>query len=297
MKENITASIKVFFSFFIWSLLGPILNLSSFTVFQTIWGASVLATLYLILYAYFSKKFAQLKIIKLDLKLLLFLVSSGLSGVLWFYSLTLMPIAQAVLLYSTVPLLTFVLAFFFLKESLQVLKIISLLIGIVGVGIILATNLGKLSFSGIFFFGVVSVLIAASLTAVQAIITKKLSIQYKSWTTVLLIMLSQAIITTPFAFTHQFFITPFAIDSTIFLSIFSSIFAFFFYVDGFRVFRSSTVTLAGYIEPFLAAIWGYFFLHQILTITIALGGILILAAGYIAVRSEERNNTEILPYP
>lgn len=293
MNEHITAFIKVGFSFFVWSLLGPILNLSSFTVFQTIWGASIFALIYLVFYACFTKRFTQLKIIRLDLKLLLFLLSSGLSGVLWFYSLTLLPIAQAVLLYSIVPLLTFVLAFFFLKEALQNAKIISLLLGISGVGIILASNLGKLSFGDIFFFGVVTVLIAASLTAIQAIITKKLSINYPSWVTVLLIMLSQAIITTPLAFTHGWSITPFAFGSTIFLGIFSSIIAFYFYVDGFRVLHSSTVTLAGYLEPLLAAIWGYFFLHQILTITIALGGMLILVAGYIAVRSEEKINIEI----
>src|SRR6266567_4520886 len=289
-NNRTTAFIKVGFSFFVWSLLGPILNLSSFTVFQVIWCASILAALFLISFACYIKKFDQLKVIRLNFKLLLFLLSSGLSGVLWFYSLTLLPIAQAVLLYSVVPLLTFILGFLFLRESFQITKFISLLLGVAGVGIILANSLGKLSFGSSLFFGVASVLVAASLTAIQAIIAKNLSSLYPSWITVLLIMLSQVIITTPIAFSNGWLITPFAIGTTIFLSVFSSILAFFFYVDGFRVLRSSTVTLAGYLEPLLAAIWGYFFLHQILTITVALGGILILVAGYITIRSEEKNN-------
>src|SRR2546426_9574492 len=129
MNKRIIAFLKVGFAFFVWSLLGPILNLSPFSVIQTVWGASILAALYLVLFAFFTKKIIQLKIIKLDIKMLLFLFSSGLSGVLWFYSLTLMPIAQAVLLYSVVPLLTFVLALLFLNEELQITKIISLILG------------------------------------------------------------------------------------------------------------------------------------------------------------------------
>lgn len=288
MNEKIVTFIKVGIAFFIWSLLGPILNLSSFTAIQIVWGISILACVYLILYSYFHSKFAELKVVKWDLILLIFLLASGLSGVLWFQSLILLPIGQAVLLYSVVPLFTFILGFLFLKEGAEITKAIALIIGILGVVVILSNDLGRFTLGTKFFFGVVAVLSAAFLTATQAIIAKKFSLHLPTWITVLLIMFAQTIIATPFAFSQEWQVTQFAIGSTIFLSIASSIIAFFFYVDGFKFLKSSTVTLVGYIEPLLAAIWGYLFLQQVLTINIALGGLLVLVAGYVTIRSEEK---------
>jgi len=287
-SPKLSAFLKVGFAFFIWSLSGPILNLSSFSAIQTIWGISILAVIYLLFYSFFNSKISELKVVKLNMVLLIFLLASGLSGVLWLQSLTLVPIAQAVLLYSVVPIFTFVLGFLFLKEGLQLAKAFALTLGIVGVTIILLGDFGKLTVGTKFFFGTVAILAAAFLNAIQAVIAKKLSLNYPTWITVLLIMLAQVVIATPFAFSQKWEITPFAVSGVIFLSIFSSIVAFFFYVNGFKILKSSTVTLAGYLEPFLAAIWGYLFLRQIVTANIFLGGILILASGYIAVRSEER---------
>jgi drug/metabolite transporter (DMT)-like permease len=191
-------------------------------------------------------------------------------------------------LYSVVPLFTFILGFSFLKEGAQATKIFALFLGTFGVAIILSGDFGKLALETKFFLGVVAVLTAAFLTATQAVIAKKFSLNYPTWITVLLIMFAQVVIATPFAFSQKWQVSLFAVGSVIFLSIFSSIIAFFFYVGGFKILKSSTVTLVGYIEPFLAAIWGYLFLQQVIKANIIFGGILVLVSGYIAIRSEEK---------
>lgn len=287
MDQIYQAFLKVVFAFFVWSLLGPILNLSSFTATQNIWLISVLACLYLLIYAGYKKRVSQLGTVKLSFSLIIFLIASGLSGVLWLQSLTLIPIAKAVLLYQVVPFFTFILGYLFLKEGLQGLKILAILLGFVGVAIILSKDLNSFSLANKLFFGVIAVLSAAFLTATQAVIAKRLSFHYPTWVTVLLIMVAQTIVATPFAFSQSFKITPFALAGVLFLSLFSSILAFFFYVNGFKFLKSSTVTLVGYIEPFLVAVWGHIFLQQTPALNVLLGGSLILAAGYLSIRSEE----------
>lgn len=288
MNSIYQAFLKVVFAFFVWSLLGPILNLSSFTATQNIWFISVLACFYLLIYAWSKRIIDNLRMIKINSSLIIFLVASGLSGVLWLQSLTVMPIAKAALLYQVIPFFTFLLGYLFLKEGLQRLKIFAILLGFAGVVIILSREVDSFSLDNKLFLGVIAVLSAAFLTATQAVIAKKFSFHYPTWIMVFLIMIAQTIVATPFAFSQSFEITPFAVGGVLFLSLFSSIIAFFFYVDGFKFLKSSTVTLVGYIEPFLVAVWGYIFLQQILALNVILGGCLILTAGYLGIKSEEK---------
>lgn len=282
MSKQNSAFIKVGLSFFFWSLLGPILNLSSFTAYQSIWLISVLPIVYLLFYAGFSKKVGNLKKIKLNLPFLLFMLASGFSGVLWLYSLILLPIANAVFLYSSAPIFTLLLSMIFLKEKALGTRLFAIFLGITGIGILLSGDLIGFSLS----VGSILVLTSAFLTASQAVISKKSFLHYPTWVTVLLIMISQAIIISPFALSSSWRFNEFSLIGALFLSIFSSIVAFIFYVDGLRVLKASTVTLVGYIEPFLAGLWGYLFLDQSLTFKIVIGGVFILIAGYLTTKSE-----------
>lgn len=288
MKQICQAFLKITFAFFVWSLLGPILNLSSFTATQNLWFISILACFYLLIYAWSKRIINNLQTIKINSSSIIFLIASGLSGVLWLQSLTLIPIAKAVLLYQIVPFFTFLLGYLFLKEGLQRLKIFAILLGFAGVAIILSKDLNSFSLDNKLFLGIMAVLSAAFLTATQAVITKKFSFHYPTWVTVFLVMIAQTMVATPFAFSQSFEVTPFAVGGVLFLSFFSSIIAFFFYVDGFKFLKSSTVTLVGYIEPFLAVVWGYIFLQQTLAFNVVLGGSLILTAGYLSIKSEEK---------
>ncbi len=99
-------------------------------------------------------------------------------------------------------------------------------------------------------------------------------------------MLAQFIVALPLAVMHQWQLTPFSIGSVLYLSTFDTILAFFLFVTGLQVLRASTVALLGAIDPCCTAIWGYFFLSQPLTLSMAFGGACILAAGYVVVKGE-----------
>lgn len=205
---------------------------------------------------------------------------------LWFQSLTLLPIALAVLLYNMGPVFTFMLSALLLKEAIGWVRLLALFISLAGVILLVSNDLSASSFDRTFFFGVLTVLCAALLHAAQTVLAKRLTPHYPSWLIVWCIMLAQFIVALPFAVMHQWQLTPFSIGSILYLSTFDTILAFFLFVTGLQVLRSSTVALLGAIDPCCTALWGYLFLSQPLTVRMAFGGVCILTAGYVVVRGE-----------
>src|SRR3989304_7169140 len=145
MRDKTLAFLKAGTAFFIWSLLGPILNLSKLDAFQNLFILSVLPVAGIFLYDYFFNKLQNFKKLKINFPVLLFLLFSGLNGIFFFKGLTLMPIAQAFLLFSTMPILTFLIEVIFLKEKIIRSLVIALLLAMIGVFVVLSKDLGDLS--------------------------------------------------------------------------------------------------------------------------------------------------------
>lgn len=275
-------------AFFIWSLLGPVLNLSKLSPFQNLFVLSIFPCLGLIGFDYFSNKLKNFKKLKINKFVLLFLLLSGLNGVFFFKGLTLMPIAQAFLLLSTAPLLTFLIEVVFLKEKILRALVFALLLGFVGVYLVLSRGIEAAdSFKSSYLQGVVLMLAAAMVYASRTVILKKHSLSWPIPISIFLVLSSQAIFSAPFAFATSWIIGSFEVISLSLLLIFSSIVAFVLYIDAIKKIRASSLNLVGYIQPFLAAIWGYLFLNQGITLNVILGGLLIFAASYTLVKIEE----------
>ena len=288
MNNKTLAFLKAGAAFFIWSLLGPILNLSKLNPFQNLFILSVLPCLVIIIYDYFSNDLKNFKKLKINKTVLLFLLLSGLNGIFFFKAMTLIPIAQAFLLLSTAPLFTFVIEVFLLKEKVLKSLIFSLLLGFVGVYIVLSRDIGAFSlFKSSYFLGIALILGSALVYASRSVILKRHSFNWPTNVSIFLILISQAVFSAPFAFSSNWTFTSFEILTVVFLLIFSSILAFVFYIEAFKKLRSSSVNLMGYTQPFLGAIWGFLFLNQAITVNVALGGLMIIVAGYIIVKTKE----------
>lgn len=288
MSIKTSAFFKVGIAFFIWSLLGPILNLSKLDAFQNLFILSIIPCLAIVGYDYFSNELKSFKNLKVNNGVIAFLLLSGLNGVFLFNGLTLMPIAQAFLLLSTGPLFTFLIEVMFLKEKILKSLIISLLVGFAGVYIVLSRDIGVLSLvKNSYFLGVALILGAAICYSSRSVILKKHSFNWPIHMSIFLILISQAIFSAPYAFTNTWTFTFFEIWTVIFLLIFSSVVAFIFYIEAFKKLRSSSINMMGYSQPFLAAIWGYLFLSQAVTSNVVLGGLMIVAAGYFVVKTKE----------
>jgi len=269
-------------AFFIWSLMGLFLNLSSLTPFQSVWSMNIVGLACLFLYAFFFGRLKAIRTIQINRYFFIFLAASGFSGVLWMWALTKVPIAQAVLLFNTSPLFTLLAAYFFLKEALTKEKLFAVLIGLVGVGVLLSGGLS----GSIYLVGAFAIFAAAMLNGLKVVFTKHFSFSYPLWLTIGLILAAQVIVATPFAFSEVWIITPVSVLYTILLGVFAAVLGFWFFVTSLRKLDASSVMLVAYIEPVLAAVWGYMFLNQQMTVAVALGGIIILVAGYLAVHME-----------
>lgn len=286
MNSKTTVYLKTFAAFSIWSFLGPILNTSSFSATQNIFLISLIGCFNFFLILTFKKELWRIRKIRLEKNLLFLMLISGIFGGLWLTSLTLIPIAQAVFLFSSLPLFALLIERFIFGERLSPLALGAIFIGMIGIFTILFGNLVK--GTNFFSIGTVMVLVAAFLGAIQGFLLKrKLNKLYTFEIIIPAILLSQALVISPFAFQGPWLANPSSILTTLFLGAFSSVLAYYFYVEALNSLRVSTIRLIGFIEPFLVSIWGIVFLTQPLYLTTILGGMLILSAGYLVVRSGE----------
>src|SRR6185437_4168372 len=141
MDKKLLAFLGVAFSYIVWSLMGLVLNKSAFTPFQNEFLASATVVICLLLIPNFRKKLQISKKMLFTKQALLLGISAGIAGALWLNALTLLPIGQAVFLYNSLPLFAFIFEILLLKESLDIKRFGILLTGIVGLGIILSSDL------------------------------------------------------------------------------------------------------------------------------------------------------------
>jgi drug/metabolite transporter (DMT)-like permease len=99
-------------------------------------------------------------------------VTSGMA-LLFFYSLTLLPLAEAISLSFIAPLIALYLAALLLGEQIQPGAVIASLMGIAGVVVIAATRLGGADWSAEAVWGIAALLTSAVLYALNLVLQRK----------------------------------------------------------------------------------------------------------------------------
>ncbi|HXS15132.1 MAG TPA: DMT family transporter [Candidatus Saccharimonadales bacterium] len=289
MDKKLLAFLGVAFSYIVWSLMGLVLNKSAFTPFQNEFLASATVVICLLLIPNFRKKLQISKKMLFTKQALLLGISAGIAGALWLNALTLLPIGQAVFLYNSLPLFAFIFEILLLKESLDIKRFGILLTGIVGLGIILSSDLS--TNHQFFSLGSLAVLTAAFFQALAGISNKKLSKTHSIETILLIITFFQTIVVAPIALMQPWHFTLLSFLGAIgFLGIIATLFAFYTYISAFTRLKTSSIMLVGYIEPLFASLWGFLFLFQQLPLTVFLGGAITLFAGYFMVKLEQKTS-------
>lgn len=114
----------------------------------------------------------------------------------WFYSLALLPVAEATALGFTLPIFASLLAIIFFKEKADFLRILAIAIGFLGSLIILRPD------SGIFGFGALVALFASFMMAVSSLLIKRLSKTDKAITMVFYMTAIMTPLSLPMAVIH-----------------------------------------------------------------------------------------------
>lgn len=236
-----------------------------------IWWRCFLGAIFLGLYAWHKKD--NLKITsKRDA---VWLITSGLFlGAHWityFYALQLSNVALGMLSLFTYPIITALLEPLFFNSRLNKNHLI--LSGLVIVGIYFLTP--EMNFENQDTKGIILGIISAFLFALRNILTKRNLSHYKASKVMFYQMLAVAIFTTPVLFGESLPSTN-EWGKLVFLGLFTTAIGHTIFVNSFKNFSISTVSIISSMSPIYGIILGIIFLQEIPVKTTIIGGLLIL---------------------
>ena len=214
------------------------------------------------------------------------------SLILWFTALGIVPLAKATALGFTSPLFVTILAVIFLHEMIRIRRVVALLFGFVGMLVIIRPGYIDID------YGTIIMLLASLTWAINLVVIKKLSYTDSSIT----IALFMTIFLTPILFfaSLPFWITP-TLEQMILLfltGLFGSL-AHLFLNHSFKMADTSIIMPAAYTKLLWAAMLGYYFFAEVVSLWTWIGGLIImLSVIYIAYRESiysKNKESRIIP--
>ena len=213
--------------------------------------------------------------------------SSGfLSMTMWFYAVSMIPIADAVSISFIVPSLTTIFAIIFLKEKINIKNWISIIIGFIGVLIIIRPGFKE------FNIAYLLMIVSACFWAISNILTKILSASQQPINVVAYLTTVMTILSVPFG---VFYIQPLTIFS-IFLLIAMAIISNLSY---FLLSKSYSKADLSIVQPFdftrliFSALIGYFIFDEKVDLLTIMGSLIILCGLLIALPKKNINQKPI----
>lgn len=190
---------------------------------------------------------------------------------LYFYSIKLTSLSNASLPYNMQPVFMALLATLLLKEKMKARYIFSFFFAIVGVGVLLAPSLIKVSYADI--EGIGYALTGALLLAIIAVIAKEINIE--AMTFVYYQMLIATICLLPFVrITSVINIDTLVI--ILIIALLHTALAYILYYDGLRTVNFQHVIVLTYLIPLVAALTGWLLFQEAITIYTVVGGLIII---------------------
>lgn len=277
--------VYIIIAILLWSSLGIIIRLSEAPPHLLIFSSCLISS---ILIGTFFLKQSVRKIIPKKKELLYFLVIGPISLInsyTFFYSYQNTSIANAVLTHYTAPIVVAVLAPIFLRENLTIKIFIAIAVATVGLWIML--DISVVEFIRLFFagdrntYGIIAGLVSGIAYGVLIIILRFFAQNFNP----IIITFSQNVVI-------SFILLPFIEIPTNFMSmlwafvivgVVHSTLAPILYFNGMKYVTANKTAILGYLEPVSAIILGVFFLDEMVTYNVIIGGIMILFSGYLTI--------------
>ena len=197
--------------------------------------------------------------------------------------------ANMALFASTTPIFVVILARIFLGESISSLRACGLLIAISGMVTIATRGSLEILLNMTFRVGDIWMLLAGLLWAVYSILVKKKPAAISPYSFLGVIFLIGVIPLIPAAFIEQQFhpewvMTPAIIGATLYIGLGASLAAFFLWNSAVMIIGPGTSSLFQYFMPVFSGIGAYFLLGQPITLSHAIGFVLIFTGVVLATR-------------
>lgn len=216
------------------------------------------------------------------------IINSALPFVLLSYASLTLPAGFTAILNGTVPLFGTLVAFFWLGEKLTLARIVGFVLGFLGVVVLVGWQTTAVTSS--FVLAVAAGLLAALLYAIAAPYAKKRLAEVPSLATATMSNLSAAIVWLP--------VLPFTaptappsttvVMSVLLLALGSTSLAYILYFRLIQNIGSTNALSVAYLIPLFAILWGALILHEPITLSMLLGGGLIVAGIAIAYSQKSR---------
>ncbi|ADB58881.1 DMT family transporter [Archaeoglobus profundus] len=227
--------------------------------------------------------------LKIRLKDLPSLIILGLSGVTLLYvvqftALELTTATKASILINTSVIFTAILSHIFLREGMNVRKILGILIAFLGVFLVVSN--GQINFTP--NLGDLLMIFDGLLWAIYTVLGKAMLKSYRvEHLTTYAFALGTAMLF-PFALSkglaNPFEMSLGAILSLLYLSILCSVFAYLAWYYALKALPATNVAVFTYLIPLFTALLAYVLLKEEITMFTALGGILIVLGVYFVER-------------
>jgi len=197
----------------------------------------------------------------------------------YFKAFQLTTIANAILTHYTAPIFVAILAPLFLREKLEKITLISLIISFLGLFLIASEglSLSPANFSGI-LFGTASGLAYAFSIIIYKYLLKNLSV----YTLIFYQSLVGSIILAPFVLPRVSTSLPWFY--LLFFALLFGIFATFLHFQGIKRIKAQQAGILGYAEPVFGISYAFLFFSEIPTKMSLIGGLLIVLGGYLIFR-------------
>lgn len=216
-------------------------------------------------------------------------IALSLTWLFFFKAVQTTTIGNAVLTYYMAPIFSIIWAYFFLGEKLEKRSLLALGVACSGIGLILSGY--EFSLSGGDFLGIMYCLTAALFYSMVVVFAKRLTEIEPTHLVTIQMAVSSLIFLPAIASSHP----ALSLTSTlsmVLLGLVHTALALALYFSGLRQIKVQHASILAYIEPVSAPIYAYLLFAEIPTPLTIAGGLLILVASCLTVRSDTGGFTE-----
>jgi len=270
----------------IWSSLGIIVRFANTQLTYTIFFPALVALIAQSTILFSTKEHKNIPEIKKIPYLLLIGPVFILNSLSFYYAFTHTTIANAVFTHYTAPIFVAMLAPLLLRESIDRLVIIAIILSTVG----LLLMFHEFSLSEQHMKGIASGVFSGLMYALLIILGRALAQRFTPLVITVFQNLVVVLILLPFIKDVPFNILGYFL----LLGLVHSTAAPLMYIRGLQEVKATTAAILGYIEPVGAMIFAFIAFREIPPVMSFVGGALILYSGYLTIRRRQVGEKQVL---
>ncbi|MCL6471543.1 MAG: DMT family transporter [Firmicutes bacterium] len=273
--------VRIIIAAIIWGSLGTIVRLIDLPVPVMVFYRTFFAAISVLVLIAGQRKIERLAVGKNIYLLFCIGALLALNWTSFFYSVRLTSIANAVLITYTAPIYVALLAPVILKEKVERITIVTLLISVIGM--VLIASPAAMGFGMRDLAGIAWAFVSAISYAVLVILAKPLTARINILSMIFFEETFCALILSPSLFLFKFSVSPPTMLILFVLGAFHTALAAALYLSGLRTVKAQQAGIFTYLDPVSAVFFAAVILGELPSLTTIAGGLLIIVSGLILV--------------